>query len=61
MASKRRNPNNLDVIQDIKKRGVTYCKRKKNLIRKLIEISKLCDLNMFLVIFDKEKQTMLEY
>jgi L-rhamnose mutarotase len=49
------------VIQDIKKRGVSYCKRKKNLMRKLIEISKLCDVNIYLVIFDKEKQTMLEY
>jgi hypothetical protein len=40
---------------------VAYCKRKRSLLKKLIEISHLCDLDIFLVVFDKSKQKLLEY
>ena len=42
-------------------RNVTYCKRKRGLIKKAIELSKLCEQYVLLVIFDKEKQRLVEY
>lgn len=48
-------------ISDKNSRNVTYCKRKRGLIKKAIELSKLCDQHVYLIIFDKEKQRMVEY
>ena len=42
-------------IKEKRKRDVIYCKRKRGLLKKLIEISRLCDLDIFLVVFDKSK------
>ena len=38
------------------KRKVTLCKRKKGLIKKMIELSVLCDLKIFMLIQDDENQ-----
>ena len=51
----------LQYIAHKRKREVAYCKRKRSLLKKLIEISHLCDLDIFLVVFDKSKQKLLEY
>lgn len=40
---------------------VTYCKRKKGLLKKSIELSILCDLNIFLLIYDKNQQRVIHY
>lgn len=48
-------------IHDKNSRNVTYCKRKRGLIKKAIELSLLCEQYVFLIIFDKEKQRMIEY
>ena len=41
-------------IQDDLKRAVTYAKRKRGLIKKCIELSKMCDVDISLSIFDKK-------
>ena len=48
-------------IADKNSRNVTYCKRKRGLIKKAIELSKLCEQYVYMVIFDKEKQRLVEY
>jgi len=45
----------LEYISQKRNREVAYCKRKRSLLKKLIEISHLCDLDIFLVVFDKSK------
>ena len=37
-------------------RKVTLCKRKKGLIKKMIELSVLCDLKIFMLIQDEENK-----
>lgn len=48
-------------IQDKNSRNVTYCKRKRGLIKKAIELSMLCEQHIYLAIFDKEKQRFIQY
>ena len=51
----------ISLIMDKNSRNVTYCKRKRGLVKKAIELSKLCNQYVYMVIFDKEKQRMIEY
>jgi hypothetical protein len=44
-----------DLIMNKEKRNVAYCKRKKGVVKKAIELSKLCNLDILIVMFDKEK------
>ena len=46
-------------IEDQDKRDVTFSKRKRGVIKKLIELSKMCGLDTFMVVFDKEKQKLV--
>ena len=46
---------NYDVISCKEKRNVAYCKRKKGVVKKAIELSRLCNLDILIVMFDKEK------
>ena len=48
-------------IEDPNRRNVTLCKRKSMLLRKTIELSNMCAQDIFLCIFDKEKQKILEF
>ena len=56
-----RNQTELKLIEDNNKRKVTTSKRKRGVIKKTIELSVLCGLDIFMVIFDREKQSMVEY
>ena len=51
----------IDLIQNRNSRNVTYCKRKRGLIKKAIELSKLCGQHIYLAIFDVEKQKLVQY
>lgn len=40
---------------------VTMNKRKRGLIRKAIELCKLCDLEIYIAVFDKEVGTLIQF
>lgn len=40
---------------------VTYCKRKKGLLKKSMELSILCDLQMFVFIYDQSQRRVIHY
>ena len=42
-------------------RDVTYSKRKRGIIKKAIELSTMCGQDIFMIIFDKNKQKLVEY
>jgi hypothetical protein len=48
------------LITNYKQRVTTLSKRKRSLIKKAIELSVMCDLDIFMVIFDKKKQKFFE-
>lgn len=50
-----------ELITNKEKRNVAYCKRKKGVVKKAIELSKLCNLDILIVMFDKEKQKLYEF
>jgi hypothetical protein len=54
---KKQTQNNLELkfIEDSVKRKVTVSKRRRGVIKKTIELSVLCGLDIFMVIFDREK------
>ena len=41
------------MIENVNHRKVTYCKRKKGLLKKSVELSVLCDVSTFVFIYDK--------
>ena len=48
-------------IRDSKKRIMTFCKRKKELLKRAIELSNMCSLNIMLVIQNPENSRMTVY
>ena len=42
-------------IENKNQRNVAFCKRKRGLLKKAIEISRLCDLKVFITIVDEQK------
>ena len=54
------NLSDLVKISDDRRRKVTISKRKRGLLKKVIEMSMLGGLDIFMVIFDKDKQKIFE-
>ena len=51
-----RNKNfELKQIENETNRYVTFCKRKRGLLKKAIELSRLCDQHIYIAIFDEKK------
>ena len=42
-------------IEDKNQRSVAFCKRRRGFLKKAIELSRLCDQRIFVVIYDPEK------
>ena len=50
-----KNKPELKFIEDHNKRKVTISKRKRGVIKKIIELSVMCGLDIFMVMFDRDK------
>ena len=57
----KRRIDKIQKIEAMSERKVRYCKRKKGLLKKAIELSVLCDVQMFLFIYDKSAQRVVHY
>ena len=57
----KRKIHNFKIIDDANGRNVTYCKRKKGLIKKAMQLSMLCGQEVYLSIFDEDKQKLVVY
>ena len=51
----------VELIDDVSQRNVTYCKRKKGLIKKAMEVSLLCGQQVLLAIYDEQKSKLVLY
>ena len=51
----------MEKLENVSYWRVTYCKRKKGLLKKSIELSLLCDVNVFLLIYDKNLKRCVHY
>jgi len=51
----------IKLVENVSQRNVTYSKRKRGILKKAIELSILCAQDIYLVVFDKEKQKLIEF
>ena len=51
----------IEKIENLCTRKVTYCKRKKGLLKKSMELSLLCDLKVVMYIYDKNQRRVIHY
>lgn len=57
----KKKVDNLQYVKDRSMRNTAYHIRKRGLIKKAIELSSMCGLQMYLLIYDKEKDKIIEY
>ena len=57
----KRKLESMDKIKNENTRKITYSKRKKGLLKKAIELSKLCDQTCFLYVYDREMKKVVHY
>ena len=48
-------------IDDPANRRITYLKRRKGLVKKAMELSMLCEQEVYMAIYDRERHEMLRY
>lgn len=51
----------LSKIENKSKKTIAYSKRKRGVLKKLIELSEMCSQDIFMVIWDKEKRKLVHY
>ena len=52
---------NLKYIEDRNLRNISFHFRKRGLVKKSIEIASMCGLDVYLCIYDKERNKVVEY
>lgn len=57
----KRSSFKLEKIQDKESQRVSLCKRKRGIIKKCIELSVMHSQDVFILIFDKNQQRLVEY
>lgn len=57
----RKRIDKIKKIANSSHRKVTYCKRKKGLLKKAMELSMLCDLKTFVLIYDQNQRRVVHY
>ena len=57
----KRHQESNKLIKDADKRNMAFNKRRKGLIKKMIDIKDYCGQEIFMIIFDKDKQKLMEY
>ena len=57
----KRKYEKIERIENINNRNVTYNKRTKGLVKKSIELSVLCDQEVFVYIYDKNKEKVIHF
>ena len=48
-------------IENKNQRSVAFCKRKRGFLKKAIELSRLCDQKIFMVMYDPDKDRVIQY
>lgn len=57
----KRKYEKIDKILNVNNRNVTYNKRTKGLVKKSIELSVLCDQEVFVYVYDKNKNKVIHF
>ena len=57
----KKKVDNLQLLEDRTNRNIAYHIRKRGLLKKAIELCCMCGLEMYLLIYDKEKDKIIEY
>ena len=61
MVMGRRKVDKTKKIESVNKRNVTFCKRRRGILKKCIEMSKMCEQRVFMVIYDPVKQKAVQF
>ena len=57
----KRKIEHFDLIDNQVQRNITFCKRKRGLIKKAMEMSLLCGQHVLLYLYDEEKNRLVSY
>lgn len=49
------------IIADITRRKVAFCKRRRGLLKKAIEMSSMCNKRIFMILYDPEKDKAIQF
>lgn len=57
----KRKYSKIERIENQNSRNITYLKRVKGIIKKAIELSQLCDQDIFMFVVDKQKKRCVHF